>query len=81
MGRRRGCAWTIIGCQIAGCAASFSACVASATAAKCTARSGAGQKLAAESFARLACVTVIAPRGGQIIAITSVRIGLGEFGA
>jgi hypothetical protein len=59
----------------------FSACVASATAGKCIARSGAGQKRAGESFGLLVYVTVIAPRGGRIIAITSVRIGRGEPGA
>jgi hypothetical protein len=59
----------------------FSACVASATGGRCIARSFAGQKRAGESFGRLACVTVIAPRGGRIIAITSGRIGLGERGA
>jgi hypothetical protein len=74
-------AWTIIGWQVAVCAASFSACVASATAGKCIARSSAGRKRAAESFVPLACFTVAAPRGGRIIAITSVPIGLGERGA
>jgi hypothetical protein len=67
-------AWTIIGWQVAAFAASFSACVAFATAGRCTARSGAGQKRAGEWFVRLAFVTVLALRGGQIIAITNVRI-------
>lgn len=74
-------AWTIIGWQVAAIAVGFSACVAFATGGRCTARNGAGPKGGAWSFARLACVTVIARRGGQIIAITSVRIGLGEPGA